>query len=226
MAKIAAKNHANGCANPYAQLRKDLGYDFCRTVSDRNPLVAGPLRRTDCSLVSDGAAALVLADFDTALSLKKAIAFRAAAQVNDYLPMSRRDIVAFEGCAHAWKKAFAQARADIADLKLVETHDCFTIAELVQYEAMGLARPGEGARVALEGVTEKTGRLPVNASGGLKSKGHPIGATGVSMHIMAAMQATGTAGDMQVPKPGLAGVFNMGGAAVANYVSILEPLRA
>ena len=226
MAKIAAKNHANGCANPYAQLRKDLGYEFCRTVSDKNPLVAGPLRRTDCSLVSDGAAALVLADFDTALALKKAVAFRAAAQVNDYLPMSRRDIVAFEGCAQAWKKAFAQARADVGDLKLVETHDCFTIAELVQYEAMGLAKPGEGGRVALEGVTEKTGRLPVNASGGLKSKGHPIGATGVSMHIMAAMQATGTAGDMQVPKPGLAGVFNMGGAAVANYVSILEPLRA
>ncbi len=226
MAKIAAKNHANGCANPYAQLRKDLGYDFCRTVSDKNPLVAGPLRRTDCSLVSDGAAALVLADFDTALSMKKAVAFRAAAQVNDYLPMSRRDIVAFEGCAQAWHRAFAQARANVDDLRLVETHDCFTIAELVQYEAMGLARPGEGGRVALDGTTEKTGRLPVNASGGLKSKGHPIGATGVSMHIMAAMQATGTAGDMQVPKPGLAGVFNMGGAAVANYVSILEPLRA
>ncbi|MBI3507906.1 MAG: acetyl-CoA acetyltransferase [Proteobacteria bacterium] len=226
MAKIAAKNHKNGCANPYAQLRKDLGYDFCRTVSDKNPLVAGPLRRTDCSLVSDGAAALVLADFGTAMTLKKAVVFRAAAQVNDYLPLSRRDIVAFEGCAQAWKKAYAEARVGVNDLKLVETHDCFTIAELVQYEAMGLAKPGEGGRVAMDGTTEKTGRLPVNASGGLKSKGHPIGATGVSMHIMAAMQATGAAGDMQVPKPGLAGVFNMGGAAVANYVSILEPLRA
>jgi acetyl-CoA C-acetyltransferase len=226
MARIAAKNHRNGCANPYAQLRKDLGFEFCNAVSDKNPLVAGPLRRTDCSLVSDGAAALVLADFGTAMSLGKAVAFRAAAQANDYLPMSRRDIVAFEGCAMAWKKAYAQAGVAIGDLKLVETHDCFTIAELVQYEAMGLAKPGEGGRIAAEGVTEKTGRLPVNASGGLKSKGHPIGATGVSMHVMAAMQATGTAGDMQVPKPGLAGVFNMGGAAVANYVSILEPLRA
>jgi acetyl-CoA C-acetyltransferase len=226
MAKIAAKNHKNGCANPNAQLRKDLGYEFCNTVSDKNPLVAGPLRRTDCSLVSDGAAALVLADFGTALSMKKAVAFRATAQVNDYLPMSRRDIVAFEGCAAAWKKAYAEARVTVDDLKLVETHDCFTIAELIQYEAMGLAAPGQGGRAALEGVTEKSGRLPVNASGGLKAKGHPIGATGVSMHIMAAMQATGLAGEMQVPKPGLAGVFNMGGAAVANYVSILEPLRA
>ena len=122
MARIAAKNHKNGCANPYAQLRKDLGYEFCRTVSDKNPLVAGPLRRTDCSLVSDGAAALVLADLETALALKKAVAFRAVQQVNDYLPMSRRDIVAFEGCARAWSQAYAQARVRVDDLKLVETH--------------------------------------------------------------------------------------------------------
>jgi acetyl-CoA C-acetyltransferase len=226
MARIAAKNHRNGVDNPYAQLRKDLGFQFCRTVSDRNPLVAGPLRRTDCSLVSDGAAALVLADVETALRLGKAVAFRARAQVNDYLPMSRRDIVAFEGCARAWQNAHRAAGTTVGDLRLVETHDCFTIAELIQYEAMGLAAPGEGGRIALAGDTEKGGRLPVNPSGGLKAKGHPIGATGVSMHIMAAMQATGTAGAMQVPKAGLAGVFNMGGAAVANYVSILEPLRA
>ncbi len=225
MARIAAKNHRNGAVNPYAQLRKDLGYEFCRTVSDKNPIVAGPLRRTDCSLVSDGAAALVLADFNTALGLKKAVAFRATAQVNDYLPLSRRDIVAFEGCEQAWKQAFAASRLTLGDLKLVETHDCFTIAELIQYEAMGLTAKGQGARAIHEGWTEKDGRLPVNASGGLKAKGHPIGATGVSMHIMAAMQASGRAGEMQVKNPGIAGVFNMGGAAVANYVSILEPLR-
>jgi len=226
MARIAAKNHKNGVANPYAQLRKDLGYDFCRTVSDKNPIVTGPLRRTDCSLVSDGAAALVLADIDTAVALKKAVLFRAATQVNDYLPMSRRDIVQFEGCEQAWKQAYAQARIKVDDLSVVETHDCFTIAELLQYEAMGLTPKGQGARAAHEGWTEKTGKLPVNPSGGLKSKGHPIGATGVSMHIMAAMQLTGTAGDMQVKSPKLAGVFNMGGAAVANYASVLEPLRA
>jgi acetyl-CoA C-acetyltransferase len=168
----------------------------------------------------------VLADLDTALALKKAVLFRAATHVNDYLPMSRRDIIQFEGCEHAWKQALAQARVTLNDLSLVETHDCFTIAELLQYEAMGLTPKGQGARAAHEGWTEKTGKLPVNASGGLKSKGHPIGATGVSMHIMAAMQVTGTAGDMQVPKAKLAGVFNMGGAAVANYASILEPLRS
>jgi acetyl-CoA C-acetyltransferase len=226
LARIAAKNHKNGVVNPLAQMQKDLGYEFCRTVSDKNPIVAGPLKRTDCSLVSDGAAAVVLADTATALSMKKAVVFRAAEQVNDFLPMSRRDIVAFEGPALAWKRALAGARLGLDDLDLVETHDCFTIAELIEYEAMGLTPRGEGARAILEGWTEKDGKLPVNPSGGLKSKGHPIGATGVSMHVLAAMQVSGRAGGIQVPGACLAGVFNMGGAAVANFASILEPLRA
>jgi len=225
LARIAAKNHKNGVANPYAQLRKDLGYEFCRTVSEKNPLVAPPLRRTDCSLVSDGAAAVVIADVETALSMKKAVAFRAAAHVSDFLPMSRRDMTHLDGCSEAWRQAFGQARIGLDDLSLVETHDCFTIAELMQYEAMGLARPGEGYRAIEEGWTEKDGKLPVNPSGGLKAKGHPIGATGVSMHIMASMQVRGDAGGMQVKDAKIAGVFNMGGAGVANYASVLEALR-
>jgi acetyl-CoA C-acetyltransferase len=225
LARIAAKNHKNGVANPLAHMQKDFGYDFCRQVSDKNPLVAGPLKRTDCSLVSDGAAAVVLTDVSNALRMKKAIAFRAAQQVNDYLPMSKRDIIDFEGPAEAWRRAFTQAGVSLDDLSLVETHDCFTVAELIEYEAMGLTPKGQGARAILEGWTEKDGKLPVNPSGGLKSKGHPIGATGVSMHVMASMQLSGTAGGMQVKDAKLAGVFNMGGAAVANYVSILEPLR-
>ena len=115
LARIAAKNHKNGVGNPYAQIRKDLGYDFCRTESDRNPRVAGPLKRTDCSLVSDGAAALVLADVETALKLGKAIVFRAAEHVQDFLPMSRRDVLKFEGCAVAWKRALAKAGVGLAD---------------------------------------------------------------------------------------------------------------
>jgi len=225
LAMIAAKNHKNGAANPLAQMQKDLGYEFCRTVSDKNPLVAGPLRRTDCSLVSDGAAALVLADIDTALQAEKAVVFRAAEQVNDFLPMSKRDILAYEGPALAWRRALATAGIGLDDLSCAEVHDCFTIAELMIYEAMGLAAPGEGARVIREGVVAKDGKLPVNPSGGLKSKGHPIGATGVSMHVLQAMQLTGAAGGIQVKNPSLAAVFNMGGAAVANYVSILERLR-
>lgn len=225
LAAIAAKNHRNGCANPWAQLRKDLGYDFCRTVSDKNPIVAGPLKRTDCSLVSDGAAALVLADIGTGLGMRKAVAVRSHAQVNDFLPMSRRDIVAFEGCTAAWGNALRQARLTLDDLDLVETHDCFTIAELLEYEAMGLTPPGQGARAVLDGWTTKEGKLPVNPSGGLKAKGHPIGATGVSMHVLTAMQVRGDAGAMQVEGAKLGGVYNMGGACVASYVSILEPLR-
>jgi acetyl-CoA C-acetyltransferase len=225
LAAIAAKNHRNGVGNPYAQMRKDLGFDFCRTESDKNPIVAGPLKRTDCSPVSDGAAAVVLADVDTALALDKAVAFRAAAHVQDFLPMSKRDILKFEGCAQAWRRALDHARIGIHDLSLVETHDCFTIAELIEYEAMGLTPEGQGARAVQEGWTQKDGRLPVNPSGGLKAKGHPIGATGVSMHALAAMQLTGLAGDMQVKDAKLAGIFNMGGASVANYVSVLERIK-
>jgi acetyl-CoA C-acetyltransferase len=225
LAMIAAKNHKNGVANPYAQMRKDFGFEFCRTESEKNPFVAGPLKRTDCSLVSDGAAALVLADVETALRLKKAVAFRSTAHVQDFLPMAKRDILKFEGCSQAWQRALRDAGVQLADLSFVETHDCFTIAELIEYEAMGLVPEGQGARAIKEGWTQKDGKLPINPSGGLKAKGHPIGATGVSMHALAAMQLTGTAGDMQVKDARLGALFNMGGAAVANYVSILDRIR-
>lgn len=225
LAHIAAKNHKNGTANPYAHVRKDLGYEFCRQVSEKNPLVAGPLKRTDCSMVSDGAAALVLSDADFAETARKAIFVRAAQQVNDFLPMRGRDMTYLEGCEIAWRRALAEAGVTLDDLDLVETHDCFTTAELIQYEAMGLTKRGQGARAVLEGWTEKTGKLPVNPSGGLKSKGHPIGATGVSMHVLAAMQLAGEAGGMQIAGAELAGVFNMGGTGVANYCTILEPWR-
>jgi acetyl-CoA C-acetyltransferase len=225
LARIAAKNHKNGVANPYAQIRKDFGYEFCRQESEKNPRVAGPLKRTDCSLVSDGAAALVLTDVETALKLNKAIVFRAAEHVQDFLPLSRRDILKFEGPAMAWHRALEQAGVNLSDISFAEVHDCFTIAELLVYEAIGLAPEGQGARVIADGMVDKDGKLPINASGGLKAKGHPIGATGVSMHAIASMQLTGTAGDMQVKNARLGGIFNMGGAAVANYVSILERLR-
>ena len=225
LAKIAAKNHRNGCSNPLAHMQKDLGFEFCNTVSDKNPYVAQPLRRTDCSMVSDGAAALILQDFDLALSAKRAIAFRARRHVNDILPLSKREKTEFEGARRAWSYALADAKIKLNDLSFVETHDCFTIAELIEYEAMGLTKIGEGFRAIEEGWVEKGGFLPINPSGGLKSKGHPVGATGVSQHVMAAMQLTGEAGEMQIKDANLAGIFNMGGASVANYVSILEQIR-
>lgn len=220
LAAIAAKNHRNGVLNPYAHMRRDLGFDFCRQPSDKNPVVAGPLKRSDCSLVSDGAAAMVVSM--AARPGRPAVRWRSRTQVNEFLPLSRRDPTRFEGAALAWARGLDRAGLTLDDLDLVETHDCFTVAELLEYEAMGLAPHGQGARVILDGVSTREGRLPVNLSGGLKSRGHPIGATGVSMHVMMAMQLTGEAGEMQLPKAGVGGVFNMGGASVANYLSVLE----
>lgn len=225
LAMIAAKNHENGMRNPYAHMQKPFDVAFCNTISDKNPRVAGPLRRTDCSPVSDGAAALVLAAPEVAESLARAIRFRTRAQAGDLLALSRRDPIAFEGPHRAWAAALDQAGLAITDLSLVETHDCFTTAEMIEYEAMGLAPRGQGWRVIRDGVTRFDGALPVNPSGGLKSRGHPIGATGVSQHVMVAMQLAGDAGTMQVPGATLGGVFNMGGAAVASYCSILERMK-
>ena len=221
LGSIAAKNHRNGVDNPYAQLRKDLGEDFCRTVSDKNPMVADPLRRTDCSPVSDGAAAVVLSVSPTG-GATAPVRLAGFGQANDFFPAERRDPTAFAATRTSWQRAMAMAGVGLADLDFAEVHDCFTIAELLMYEAIGLAEPGQGARAIEEGWVFKDGKLPINVSGGLKAKGHPVGATGVSQHVIAAMQLTGTAGDMQLAGPRRAAVQNMGGVGIANYVSVLE----
>ena len=222
LSKIAAKNHKNGAVNPYAHMQVDLGFDFCNKVSEKNPLVAPPLKRSDCSMISDGAAALIIADDELALEAEKAISFKARVQMNDLMPMSKRDKTEFRGASLSWKKALSDAQVNLMDLSFVETHDCFTIAELIEYEAMGLTERGEGYKVLEEGTVYKDGKLPINPSGGLKAKGHPVGATGVSQHVMACIQLVGEAKDMQIKDASLGGIFNMGGSAVANYVSILE----
>ena len=222
LSKIAAKNHKNGAVNPYAHMQVDLGFDFCNKVSEKNPLVAPPLKRSDCSMISDGAAALIIADDELALEAEKAIIFKSRVQMNDLMPMSKRDKTEFRGASLSWKKALSDAQVNLMDLSFVETHDCFTIAELIEYEAMGLTQRGEGYKVLEEGTVYKDGKLPINPSGGLKAKGHPVGATGVSQHVMACMQLVGEAKDMQIKDASLGGIFNMGGSAVANYVSILE----
>ncbi|MEZ5372949.1 MAG: acetyl-CoA acetyltransferase [Microthrixaceae bacterium] len=222
LAAIAAKNHANGAKNPLAHMRKDVGFEFCNTVSDKNPMVAEPLRVTDCSLISDGAAAVVIASDDVAKNYDRAIRFRSTAHVQDILPMSRRKLTDFEGPARSFAAAFDQAGISVHDLDFAEIHDCFTIAELLVYEAMGLAPKGNGASVLDDGTVRPGGALPVNLSGGLKAKGHPVGATGVSMHVMTAMQLAGEAGELQTPDAEVGCVFNMGGSGVANYCSVLE----
>ncbi|MYM54671.1 acetyl-CoA acetyltransferase [Thalassovita mangrovi] len=225
LAKIAAKNHGNSVHNPLAQLQKPLDLEFCATESDRNPMIAAPLKKTDCSLVSDGAAAVVLVADDLLGDVRKAVRFRSVAHVSDMLPMSARKLTDFEGPARAMALAYQRAGVTVNDIDVAEVHDCFTIAELMIYEAMGLAPKGQGASVLEDGTVYAGGRLPVNLSGGLKAKGHPVGATGVSMHALIARQVTGQADAMQHPGAELGLVFNMGGSGVASHVSILEVVK-
>lgn len=225
MAHIAVKNHENALSNPLAQMRRPLTLDYCLTPSDKNPMVSDPLKVTDCSLISDGAAAVVLVADDMVGNFGRAVRFRGMAHVSDLLPLSQKDPAAFEGPARAIDMAYRQAGVTVDDLSLAEVHDCFTIAELLSVEALGLAAPGEGRTAVIDGATRRGGRLPINLSGGLKAKGHPVGATGVSMHVLCARQLVGEAGDMQQPGASLAMCMNMGGGAVTSYASILEAVR-
>lgn len=226
MAHIAAKNHHNAMSNPLAQMHREMSFEACNTVSDKNPLVAAPLRLTDCSLITDGAAAIVLATPERAKSFKREVAIRGKAHVNDFLPMANRDFLAFEGPEKAIADAMKKAGVSLSDISFAEVHDCFTIAELLLYEAMGLTPKGQGYRALEEGTVMREGALPVNVSGGLKAKGHPVGATGVSMHAISFRQLTRQAGDAQLDNANLGLVLNMGGAAVASYASVLEAKRA
>lgn len=222
MAKIAAKNHANGALNPLAQLRTALDEAFCASESERNPRVVGRLLRSDCSPISDGAAALVVCASDAHGRRDGFVRLRATAQTTDLMPLSQRDMSELAGTRAAWSQLMQRAGIGLADLDLLETHDCFTIAELMQYEAIGLCAPGRGLQALEEGWVMPGGRLPVNLSGGLKAKGHPVGATGVSMHVMAAWQLLDRWRNAPLPRARLAAILNMGGAGVANYGSVLE----
>lgn len=226
MAHIAAKNHHNAMKNPLAQMQRDLGFEACNTVSDKNPLIAPPLRLTDCSLVTDGAAAIVLSVADAATDMKHRVRIAAAEHVSDFLPMSSRNFLKFEGPQRAMAQAYKQAGVTVSDINFAEVHDCFTIAELLTYEAMGLAPAGRGEEAIKNGTVFADGSLPVNLSGGLKAKGHPVGATGVSMHALGFRQLTQQAGDIQRQGAEWGLLFNMGGAAVANYATILHADRA
>lgn len=226
LAHISVKNHANALRNPLAHMRKAVSFDHCLTVSERNPMIAPPLKLSDCSLISDGAAAVVIAHKSLLGRFRRAVGFRAAEMVSDLLPMSAKRLEHFEGPTRAVAKAYRTAGIGVEDIDIAEVHDCFTIAELMSVEALGLAKLGQGSAVVREGQTERSGRLPINLSGGLKAKGHPVGATGVSMHVMIARQLVGEAHEMQLDRvPELGLCLNMGGGAVNAAVSILEPVK-
>lgn len=222
MAAIASKNHTNALSNPLAHMQRAMSFDMCNQVTDKNPLIAPPLRLSDCSLITDGAAAVILVSEEYAARFPQSVTLRSTSHVSDFLPMASRDFLAFEGPERAIQTALSAAGITPKDLNFAEVHDCFTIAELLIYEAMGLTPKGQGYRALDDGIVLREGSLPVNLSGGLKAKGHPVGATGVSMHAIAYRQLTGQAGEMQIKNPQLGLVFNMGGTGVANYATVLE----
>jgi acetyl-CoA C-acetyltransferase len=220
LAMVAVKNHDNGSRNPLAQFPFKITVD---AVLD-SVLVADPLRILDCSPITDGAAAVVLCPADMARSMKKpVIRISGCGQATDTIALSsRKDISWLESTHLAAQKALAMAGRKIEEIDLFEVHDCFTIAEIMVTEALGLVEKGRGGKAVEEGLTARDGRFPVNPSGGLKAKGHPVGATGVAQAIEIVKQLRGEAGERQIKgaRRGLA--QNMGGTGGSSVVHVFE----
>jgi len=220
LAMVAVKNHANGSLNPLAQ------YPFKVSVEAvlSSVMVADPLRILDCSPITDGAAALVLCPVELARKLKKPIVkIIASGMATDSIALSsRKEITWIESTYLAAKKAYAMAGKKPEDINLVEVHDCFTIAEICVIEALGLVEKGKGGQAVESGLTALQGKIPVNTSGGLKAKGHPVGATGVAQAIEITKQLRGDAGPRQVKGARVGMTQNMGGSGGSSIVHIFE----
>jgi acetyl-CoA C-acetyltransferase len=220
LAMVAVKNHDNGSRNPLAQ------FPFKVTVEGvlGSVLVADPLRILDCSPITDGAAAVVLCPVETARKMKKPfVRITGTGQATDAIALaSRADLAWLESTHVAAGKALAMAKRKIEAIDLFEVHDCFTIAEIMVMEALGLVKKGQGGKAVEDGLTARGGRFPVNPSGGLKAKGHPVGATGVAQAVEIVKQLRGEAGERQIKgaKRGLA--QNMGGTGGSSVVHVFE----
>lgn len=220
LALVAVKNHANGAQNPLAQ------FPFPVTVEGVlcSVLVADPLRILDCSPITDGAAAVILCPTDMARGMKKpGIRITGSGQATDTIALSsRKDLTWIESTHIAAQKALAMAGRKIEDIGLFEVHDCFTIAEIMITEALGLVGKGRGGKAVEDGLTSLQGRFPVNPSGGLKAKGHPVGATGVAQAVEVVKQLRREAGPRQVAGAKLGLTQNMGGTGGSSVVHIFE----
>lgn len=222
LAMVAVKNHKHGSMNPRAQYRQEI------TVKDvlRSAKVADPLNVLDCSPITDGAAAVVIAEISLARKLAKGrplVRVAGIGHATDCIALhSRPDMTTIPATTKAAERAFAMAGKRREDVNLVELHDCFTIAEIVVLESLGLCAPGEGGKQAESGRTALGGALPVNVSGGLKSKGHPVGATGIAQLAELTMQLRGGAGKRQVAGAKLGLAQNMGGTGASTVVTLLE----
>ena len=220
MAAVAVKNHANGALNPEAHLRKVITME--QALAGR--WVAEPLTIYDCSLVSDGAAAVLIMADEVAGSYKgRKATVRGIAQTSDQVALDQKDdITTLRAVVLAGDKARKMAGVRTSDIQLCELHDCFTIAEIVALEDLGFAAKGQGGPFSASGATALRGSLPVNPSGGLKSKGHPVGATGVAQICELVTQLRGAAGERQVARHELALAQNLGGSGATCVVTILE----
>jgi acetyl-CoA C-acetyltransferase len=221
LAAVAVKNHRNGAKNPNAQFRSEITAEQVMNST----MVADPLRLLDCSPVSDGGAAVIVASIDVAKKLKKnPLRVIASAQASDSIALhSRKSITTLGSVVKAADKAYKMAGVKPSDVDLVEVHDCFTIAEIVATEDLGFFEKGKGGQAAADGQTSiECNLIPVNTSGGLKSKGHPVGATGIAQIIELYEQLNGKAGARQVPNPHIGMAQNMGGSGASCVIHILE----
>ncbi len=221
LAAVAVKNHRNGAKNPNAQFRSEVTAEQVMNST----MVADPLRLLDCSPVSDGAAAVIVASMDVAKKLKKnPIRVLSSAQASDTIALhGRRSLTTLNAVVSAAQKAYKMADKKPADIDLVEVHDCFTIAEIVVTEDLGFFEKGKGGQAALDGKTSIECNLtPVNTSGGLKSKGHPVGATGIAQIIELYEQLNHNAGARQVERAHVGMAQNMGGSGASCVIHILE----
>jgi acetyl-CoA C-acetyltransferase len=219
LAAVAVKNHANGAKNPLAHMRKVITME---QALNGKP-ISEPLTVFDCSLISDGAAAVLVVPLERAAEFSaKPVKVLGIAQTSDYVALDKKeDITTFRAVRQAADKAYKMAGVTAKDVEFAELHDCFTIAEIVASEDLGFVEKGQGGPYALDGCTALTGARPINASGGLKSKGHPVGATGVAQICDVVQQIRGEAGERQVAKNSLGLAQNLGGSGATAVVTIM-----
>jgi acetyl-CoA C-acetyltransferase len=219
LAAVAVKNHANGAKNPLAHMRKVITLEQALAGKP----IAEPLTVYDCSLISDGAAAVLIAPLERASEFTaKPVRVLGIAQTSDQVALDAKDdITTFRAVRTAGEKAYQMAGVTPRDIEFAELHDCFTIAEIIATEDLGFVKKGEGGPYALEGRTCLKGELPINASGGLKSKGHPVGATGVGQICDLVQQIRGEAGERQLDRNSLGLAENLGGSGATAVVTIL-----
>jgi acetyl-CoA C-acetyltransferase len=219
LASVAVKNHANGALNPDAHMRKVITLEQAL----KGKPIADPLNIYDCSLISDGAAAVILAPLERAREFTdKPVRVLGIAQASDYVALDeKQDITTFPAVRKAGERAYAMAGVGPDGIEFAELHDCFTIAEIIASEDLGFCKRGQGGPYAFEGCTLRTGPRPVNTTGGLKAKGHPVGATGVSQIYDLVKQIRGEAGELQIPRHNVGLAENLGGSGGTCVVTIL-----